>query len=59
MVDKFRDQLPQKMWPALRYFFYVLAVAFVAVELAGAFTLYLHPSQGTPPTPPDAVVSPQ
>jgi hypothetical protein len=59
LADKFRDQLPRRTWPTLRYFFYVFAVGFVAIELFGAFMLYLHPQQGPPQTRPDAVVSAQ
>ena len=59
LIDKFRDQLPRRTWPTLRYFFYVLAVCFLAIELLGAFMLYLHPQHGPQQAPPDAVVSAQ
>lgn len=59
LVDKFRDQLSRRTWPALRYVFYVFGTGVVAIELVGAFMLYLHPHQGPPPTPPDAIVSTQ
>lgn len=59
LIDKFRDQLPRRAWPKLRYFFYFFAVGFVAIELAGAFMLYLHPQRGPQQMAPDAVVSAQ
>ena len=59
LVDKFRDQLPRRTWPTLRFVFYVLAVGFIAIELLGVVTSYLHPQKEPPQTPPDAVVSAQ
>ena len=59
LVDKIRDQLPRRTWPTLRYFFYVFAVCFLAIQLSGAFMLFLHPQHGPQQTPPDAMVSAQ
>ncbi len=57
LTDKLRDQLPRKLWPSVRYVFYVFAVGFLALELLGTFMLILHPRHGAPTTPPDATVS--
>ena len=59
VVDKFRDQLPRRTWPTLRYFFYVFAVCFLAIELLGVIMLYVHPQQDPQQTSADAVVSAQ
>jgi hypothetical protein len=59
LVDKFRDQLPSKLWPSLRYVFYVFAVGFLTLELLGVSMLFLHPQLHRPATqtPPNATVS--
>lgn len=59
LVDKFRDQLPRKLWPSLRYVFYVFAVGFLALELMGVFMAFLHPHRSPASTPPDATVTAQ
>jgi len=57
LIDKFRDQLPRRFWPSLRYVFYVFAAGFLAVELLGVTMLFLHPQHVPSGPPPDATVS--
>lgn len=39
--DKFRDQLPRRLWPKLRIPFYIIAGLFVMLEALGVFSLWV------------------